>query len=323
VSGSRRILVLTTGAARAREGLDRLAADGVAVTWATDLGDTFDPAVLAAGIDGAWAVVAGSEPYTEDVFARVTGLRAIARFGAGYDAIDVEAASRHGVVVCCIPGENAEAVADLALALMLSAIRRVVELDRAVRDGSWRPDGVSRDLAGATVGVVGLGAIGQKVVTRLSGFGCRILGVDPIAGEVPGVVRMELDEALRQMDVVTLHAPLIPETRHLLDARRLALLPPHAVVVNTARGPLIDQAALAAALGEGRLGGAALDVFEVEPLPADDPLLRLPNVVLSGHSASFTVGAASRMSAAVAAQLRELLAGRLPAQCLNPHAWRG
>jgi phosphoglycerate dehydrogenase-like enzyme len=325
VTGTRRILVLTTGAMRAREALDRLAADGADVAWAARLGDTLDEAGLMQALDGSWAVVAGSEPYTDAVFAAAPSLRAVARFGAGYDAIDVEAATAHGVAVCAIPGANAEAVADLALGLMLACVRRIGELDRAVRAGLWRPAGLSGDLAGATVGIVGLGTIGRGVARRLTGFGCRLLAVDPVADAAfctrHGIELGDLDAVLPLVDVLTLHAPLIPSTRHLLDARRLALVRPHAVVVNTARGPLIDQAALVDALREGRLAGAGLDVFEREPIAPDDPLLSLPNVVLTGHSASFTEGAARRMGAAVADQLRELLAGRLPAQCLNPEAW--
>jgi phosphoglycerate dehydrogenase-like enzyme len=278
--------------------------------------------LLARALDGAWAVVAGSETYTDAVFAGAPSLRALARFGAGYDAIDVEAATRHGVAVCTIPGANAEAVADHALALMLACLHRVPELDRVVRGGAWRPAGLGGDLAGATVGIVGLGAIGRGVARRLQGFGCRLLGADPLVQQLPGVQVVALDELLPQVDVLTLHAPLVAETRGLLDARRLALLPAHAIVVNTARGPLIDQAALVDALRAGRLGGAGLDVFEHEPPSPGDPLLELPNVVLSGHASSFTAGAARQMAAAVASHLRQLLAGRLPDQrCVNPEAW--
>lgn len=322
MSEGRRILVLTTGATAARGALDALQTDDVSVEWALELGDTFDGATLARSLDGAWGVVAGSEPYTDEVFAALPRLRAIVRFGAGYDAIDVPAATAHGVAVCTTPGANADAVADHALALMLAVLRRVCALDRAVRDGRWRPPGLGRDLAGATVGIVGLGAIGRGVARRLQGFGCRVLGTDPLVRTVPGVEVMALDALLPQVDVVSLHAPLGPETRHLLDARRLALLQPHAVVVNTARGGLIDEAALVAALAGARLAGAGLDVFEREPLAPDSELVGLPNVVLTGHASSSTRGAVERTAAGVVAHLRELLAGRLPAnRCLNPEAW--
>jgi phosphoglycerate dehydrogenase-like enzyme len=322
VTVARRILVLTSGALGARRELDSVGRDGVAVEWYTDLGDIMDPARLAHRLRGAWGVVAGSEPYTEDVFASVPELQTVVRFGAGYDAIDVRAATAHGVAVCTIPGSNAESVADHALALMLACLHRIPELDDNVRSGAWRPSGLGGDLGGATVGIVGLGAIGRAVARRLQGFGCRVLGADPVVQLVPGVEVMALDELLSQVDVVTLHAPLVRETRRLLDARRLALLPSRAIVVNTARGPLVDQAALAEALREGRIAGAALDVFEREPLPLDDPLLELPNVVLSGHASSFTRGGARSMGQAVAAHLRELLDGRLPDRlCLNPQAW--
>ena len=271
----RRILVLTSGALGARTRARR--------AWpATASRSSGTPTSATSPIPPGWRIACAapgaSSPAASrtptDVFASVPELQTVVRFGAGYDAIDVGAATAHGVAVCTIPGSNAEAVADHALALMLSCLHRIPELDRNVRSGAWRPSGLGGDLGGATVGIVGLGAIGRAVARRLSGFGCRLLGADPLVQLVPGVEVLPLDELLPQVDVVTLHAPLVPQTRGLLDARRLALLPAHAIVVNTARGPLIDQAALTAALREGRIAGAALDVFEREPLPRGRPAAR-------------------------------------------------
>jgi phosphoglycerate dehydrogenase-like enzyme len=280
---------------------------------------------LVRGLDGAWATIAGSERYTRSVLEATPDLKAIFRFGTGSDAIDIPAATDAGVAVITTPAVNAEAVADMALVLMLASIRRLPALDEAVRDGAWRGAGPSRDLAGATVGVVGLGAIGRAVTRRLRGFGCRVLAVEPYPDEEfcarYEVELTDLDTMLPRLDVLTLHAPLSESSRHLIGARELALLPAHAVLVNTARGELIDQAALVAALTEHRIAAAGLDVFEREPLPPGDPILTAPNTLLSGHISSFTELGLNRMADAVVANLREVLAGKIPASCLNPEAW--
>ncbi|HEY3614524.1 MAG TPA: NAD(P)-dependent oxidoreductase [Gaiellales bacterium] len=322
--GARRIVVTTEGARDSAAALAALAAAGAGIESRHDLGDGHDPAALSAGLNGAWAVVAGSERYTAEVFAAAPSLAAIVRFGAGYDAIDLAAATAAGVAVAITPGANAEAVADMALALMLACLRRIPELDAAARAGAWRPPHVARDLAGATVAIVGLGAIGRAVARRLRGFGCTLLAVEPApgsAGAELGVELCDLPSALRRADVVTLHAPVADPSRPLLGAGELALMQPHAIVVNTARGPLIDEPALVAALRAGRLGGAGLDVFAHEPLAAGHPLTTLPNVVLTGHASAFTRLAIERTGAAVVTALRALLAGDLPAGTLNPDAW--
>jgi phosphoglycerate dehydrogenase-like enzyme len=280
---------------------------------------------LVRGLDGTWATVAGSERYTRGVLRATPELKAIFRFGTGSDAIDIAAATDAGVVVITTPAVNAEAVADMALVLMLGCIRRLPVLDKAVRTGEWRADGPTRDLAGAAVGVVGLGAIGRAVTRRLRGFDCRILALEPHPDREfcvrYGVELSDLDAMLPQLDVLTLHAPLTGATRRLIGARELALLPRYAVVVNCARGELIDQAALVSALHEHRIAAAGLDVFEREPVPEGDPILTAPNTLLSGHISSFTELGLDRMADAVVANIREVLAGRIPASCLNPEAW--
>jgi phosphoglycerate dehydrogenase-like enzyme len=298
----------------------------ISVVESYELSETRDPQVLAKGLDGAWATVAGSEPYTREVFGAAPDLKAVLRFGTGSDAIDIDAATDAGVAVVTTPGVNAEAVADLALALMLACIRGVPGLDAAVRSGQWRAAGPTRDLAGATVGVVGLGAVGRAVARRLRGFGCRVLALEPNPdAEFAAQQQIELTDLntmLPLLDVLTLHAPLTPGTRRLIGAPEFELLPGHAIVVNTARGELIDQAALVTALHDGQIAGAGLDVFEREPPPPGDPILSAPNTILSGHVASFTDLGVGRMGQAVLNNLHELLAGRLPASCLNPDAWR-
>lgn len=319
-------VVLTLSAARMIRGeLERL--DGIEVVERYELGRASGEQALARGLDGAWAAIAGSEPYSRAVLAATPELKAILRWGTGSDSIDIAAATDAGVAVITTPGVNAEAVADMALALMLACIRGLPRLDAAVRGGEWRAGHATRDLAGATVGVVGLGAIGRAVVRRLRAFDCQVLAVEPNADPEfcarHHVVLTELDAMLPQVDVLTLHVPLTPSTRRLIGADQLALLQPHAIVVNTARGELIDQAALAAALEAERIAGAGLDVFEREPPAPHDPILRAPNTLLSGHLSSFTQLGLRRTGDAVLANLRELLAGRLPASTLNPEAWSG
>jgi D-3-phosphoglycerate dehydrogenase / 2-oxoglutarate reductase len=319
-----RTLVLTTSAAeRVRAELEQIA--GLTVVQRYELSSAREDGVLASGLDGAWAVVAGSEPYTRGVFEATPELAAVLRWGTGSDAVDIAAATDAGVAVVNTPAANAEAVADMALALMLACLRRLPQLDAAVRSGEWRVPGASRDLADATVGVVALGAVGRAVVRRLRGFGCRVLALEPnpdrdFCAEYE-VELVDLEAMLPRVDVLTLHAPVIDSTRRLLGPRELALLPRHAVVVNTARGELIDQPALAAALENGQIAAAGLDVFDPEPPARDDPILSAPNAILSGHISSFTELGLARTGDAVIANLRELLAGRLPASCLNPEAW--
>ena len=317
------VLLTTPSAEPYRPDLERL--PGVSVRERYDLVGTQDEQLLAAGLEHVWAVIAGSERYSRAVLEAARRLQAVVRWGVGFDAIDVAAATAAGVAVLVTPGANAEAVADMALALILACVRRLPELDAAVRRGCWRPAPIGGDLAGATVGIVGLGAVGRAVVTRARGFGCKVVAVEPHPDDrfcaAHEVELTTLTELLPRVDVLTLHAPLTAATRHLIGAPELAQMRPHAVLVNTSRGALIDQAALLAALRDGTIAAAGLDVFEREPVARDDPLLALRNVILTPHVSSFTGSGMQRTAATVVAQLRELIAGRLPPGCLNPEAW--
>lgn len=317
-------VVLALGAAE-RIAAELEALDEVTVVKRYELASAHEDEVLALGLAGAWAVVAGSEPYTRGLFAVTPELRAILRWGTGSDSIDIPAATEAGVAVITTPAVNAEAVADMALALMLACIRRLPELDAIVRSGEWRRLAPTRDLASSTVGVVGLGAIGRAVARRLRGFDCRVLAVEPNPDvefcERHEVELTDLDAMLPQVDVLTLHAPLVEGTRHLIGAQQLEALPRHAVVINAARGDLIDQPALVAALHSGQIAAAGLDVFEQEPPAPDDPILSAPNTILSGHISSYTELGLDRTGEMVVANLGAALAGRLPASCLNPEAW--
>jgi glyoxylate reductase len=243
-------------------------------------------------------------------------LRVVSSCSVGLDHVDLVAAAARGIPVGHTPGVLTETTADLAFALLLAAARRVTEADRFVRDGAWtaarhwEPDlFLGRDVHGATLGIVGLGAIGRALARRGAGFGMRVLGWSRSAREVPGVTRVPLEALLAESDFVSLHVALTDETRGLIDARALARMKPGAVLVNTTRGGVVDEAALAAALRDGRLAGAALDVFEREPLPAGSPLVELPNLVLTPHIGSASVATRGRMADLAVANLLAGLEG--------------
>jgi glyoxylate reductase len=256
-------------------------------------------------------------------------LRIVANMAVGYDNIDVAAATQRGVIVTNTPGVLVEATAELAFALLLASARRLVEGERIVREGRWppwRPDfHLGKQLAGSTLGIVGLGAIGEAVARRARGFEMRLLYYSRTRKHATehelGLTYLPLDELLGQSDFVSLHVALSPETRHLIGAERLALMKPDAVLVNTARGPIVDQAALTEALREHRIGGAALDVFEVEPLPPGDPLLKLDNVLVAPHIGSATLATRTRMADLAVDNLITFLKGERPPTMVNPEVW--
>ena len=266
---------------------------------------------------GAVAAIVSTDPFDRSVFAGASRLRVIARVGVGTDSIDLEAATEAGVAVTITPGGNRETVADHAMAMILGALRRIVEHDASVRRGEWRRGGdlMPWDLHGSTVGLVGHGEIGRAVARRLAGFGVRILVCDPAA---PGDESVELDELLRRSDVVSLHLPLTARTKRLIGEPELALMPAHAVLVNTSRGGLVDEAALAARLARGALRAAALDVFEDEP-PTRDALGALPNVVLTPHVGGLSEGSVAHMTEQATGHVLDVLGGRPPLAALaNP-----
>jgi glyoxylate reductase len=256
-------------------------------------------------------------------------LRFVANFGVGYDNVDVPAATERGVAVTNTPGVLSEAVADHCVALVLAAARRVVEGDRLIRGGGWTGFStdllLGTDLAGATVGLVGLGRIGAAVARRLVlGFGMRGLYAGrsrrPELERELGLERTGLAELLARSDVVTLHLPLTAETRGLIGAPELAAMREGAVLVNVARGPVVDARALAAALRDGRIR-AGLDVFDDEPLPAGHPLTDVGNAVLTPHIASAGRRSRAAMAALAVENLLAMLAGRRPPNLVNPEAW--
>jgi D-3-phosphoglycerate dehydrogenase len=318
----RRVVLLSRVARYAAAEVSDLERSGFELVDCTQMGDVATEDELVSVLDGAWAVVAGGERYTRYVIASTSQLRMIARTGIGFDAIDLAAATEAGVAVVVTPGANSESVADFALALILSCLRKTIQADAAVRSGAWRLEIPGRDLFGATVGIVGFGRIGQALARRLNSFECRILAVEsrPDLAMVDrvGVKLTQLDAMLPHLDVLSLHVPLNEETRHLISGPQLTALPRHAVVINTSRGSVIDQSALVLALKAGTIAAAGLDVFEAEPLSPGDELANLQNVVLAGHISSFTHEAMSRMMGAVASSMVEISSGKVPSGCVNP-----
>ena len=265
------------------------------------------------------AVLASMDKFTEAVLVSNAALRLkiISRWGVGFDAIDVPAASRAGIVVAYTPGLLDETVADFAFALLLALARRVHIGHLDMSNGTWR--GVwGNDVFGKTLGLLGCGRIGRAVARRAIGFNLRLLAYDvqPNAeAEMIGVKFVGLEELLEQSDFLSLHAALTPRNRGLIGETELRRMKKTAYLINTARGALLDENALARALHEGVLAGAALDAFVVEPLPADHPLRKAPNLLLTPHLASFARETGERVSLAAAQAIVELMNGRRP-QCV-------
>jgi len=268
---------------------------------------------------GCHAAIVSTDPFTAEVLAALDDLRVIARVGVGVDSIDRAAADRRGVAITITPDMNAETVADHTLALILGATRNVAAQDASVRAGGWDRVGplTPGELPGKTVGLVGAGAIGRAVAARLRGFGVKIVFVDDQVDALPGARRLDdLDALLEIADIVTLHAPLTDATRHVIDGHALARMKTGSLLVNTARGGLVDQAAVFEALRAGHLGAAALDVFEVEP---PDPAVfdGIPNLVLSPHLGGLSHESIARMTASATESVLAVVSGRLPETAIN------
>jgi phosphoglycerate dehydrogenase-like enzyme len=272
------------------------------------------------------AIIGSTDEYSAALIGACPRLKVIARCGVGLDSVDISAATSAGVIVTNTPGAMTEAVADYAFALMLALARRIVEGDATMRRGGWAEfPGVL--LLGKTLGLVGCGQIGQAVARRAAGFRMRIVAYDPQLAErglpagLPAIAFVTLDELLAQSDFVSVHAPAIPQTRHMFDAKRFEQMKRTAYFINTARGALVDETALVEALTSGRIAGAATDVYEREPLPADHPLRKAPRCVLTPHNAFNAVEAAKAMSDMSAAGILELFAGRRPGTVCNSQVW--
>ena len=249
-------------------------------------------------IQGCDAYVAGLDYITADVIEKMPDcVKVISRYGVGVDRVDLPAAKAKGITVCNTPGANSTGVCELAFALMLCACRNIPQLHQAVTDGLWpRSEGV--ELAGRTLGIVGMGAIGKRLAIRAKAFEMDVVAYDPYFDEAfaaqHGIRRMELDELLCSVDVVSLHVPLNDSTRHMINRERIEKMKKGVIIINTARGGLIDEEAAAEAIKSGHLGGLGLDAFEQEPL-LDSPLKGLPRVIFTPHTGAHTAEAVSNM----------------------------
>ena len=279
---------------------------------------------LLRGCDGAVTLL--TDRIDGAVLDREPQLKVVSNFAVGFDNVDVPAATERGVAVCNTPGVLTETTADFAFALLMSAARRIPEGIDYVRAGQWQTWGplllLGRDLHRATIGIVGFGRIGQALAKRARGFEMEILDYDaqryPDAERALGATYRELDDLLRESDFVTLHVALTPETQQMIGAREFGLMKREAVVVNAARGPVIDTDALVAALRDGEIMGAALDVTDPEPLPADHPLVSLPNCIVVPHIASATVATRDNMATLAARNVLAVLRGERPEAIVNP-----
>lgn len=268
-------------------------------------------------------------PVDDALLAQAPQLRVVSNMAVGVDNVDLAACTRRGIPVGHTPGVLTEGTADLTMALLLAAARRLPEASRDAREGrwtTWSPTGwLGADLNGATLGIVGLGQIGRAVAVRAAGFGLRLLYTSrtakPAVEKALGVQRVPLAELLAQSDFVSLHVPLTPQTHHLIDAAALQRMKPTAVLVNVARGPVVDSDALAQALREGWIAAAALDVTDPEPLPPDHALYALPNCLIVPHIGSATQRTRRRMAELAAANVLAGVRGERLPHCVNPDVY--
>lgn len=269
---------------------------------------------------GCLAVIGGLEKWDLELINAAGDIKIIARFGAGVENVDIHAATLKGIWVTNAPGQNAKAVADMTVGLMLSLVRRIPFLDRSVKAGEW-PRETFGDLDGKTIGLLGFGNVAKQTAKRLAGFDASVLAWDKYpdekAAKLLNVKLTDFETLLSQSDIISLHLPLIPSTRHIIDDRAIKLMKPTAIIINTARGSLIDQNALYASLSSGAISSAGLDVFEDEPLCESSPLRRLNNIVLTPHCAGNTYQANESIGLTVARDIIAALNGERPSYPVN------
>jgi glyoxylate reductase len=279
---------------------------------------------LLAGAAGAVTLV--TDPIDAAILDRHPELKVVANFAVGYDNIDLDAATKRCVMVCNTPGVLTETTADFTFALLISAARRIVEGADYVRAGKWKTWGptllLGHDLHGATLGIVGYGRIGREVAKRAAGFSMRILAVDPLPISPDDIAeQVDLETMLREADFVCLNTALTDETRGMIGPRELGQMKRSAILVNAARGPVVQTDALYEALRDGTIAGAALDVTDPEPLPADHPMIQLPNCLIVPHIASASIATRSKMATMAATNALEGVRGNRPPNLVNESVW--
>lgn len=285
-----------------------------------DTPNVFEEQGLVSVLKDASAVIAGSEPYTARILDQLPKLRVIARAGVGFDAVDLEACDHHQIAVCTTPGVNHHSVAEHAIALLMGVARGFPGLDQKVRKADWSRKPFPR-VMGKTIGLVGLGRIGQATATRAIGLGMHVIAYDPYANtEFVAQWKIELvdlNTLLARSDFVSLHCPVTKESINLMNQERFARMKKGSVLINTARGQLVDETALLETLKAGHLAAAGLDVFQEEPLPLNSPLLGMENVFVSGHVAGLDDQSLHDTNKMCAENIVSLYEGRWPAGCVQ------
>lgn len=270
-------------------------------------------------LSGCEGFIAGLDFVTRKVIESTQGLKVISRYGVGVDRVDLAAAKEKGIAVCNTPGANANAVADLTFAMLLCIARKMPLLDRKTKEGQWIRS-VGTELYGKTIGILGLGAVGKTVAKRASGFSMKIMAYDPFINleyaRANGIISASLDELIRESDFISLHLPLTDVTRNIISAETMRAMKKGVIIINTARGGLIDEKAAYEHLVSGQLGGLGLDAFEAEP-PGSSPLFSLDNVVLTPHTGANTTEAIAAMAEMSARNLIDVLSGRNCAYIVN------
>ncbi|MDK4717561.1 NAD(P)-dependent oxidoreductase [Rhizobium sp. CNPSo 4039] len=317
--------ILVTAPTLADAGLDVLRAEGCRVIFTSMQGGTDEMLqhLRREDVDG---VISRTLPFDKEAFAAAgSALKVISRHGVGFDNVDVAMATERGVPVLIAPAANGQSVAELTMALMLAAARRVTVQNAAIRAGKWDRSGSGLQLGAKTLGLIGFGGIGKAVARAALGFGMRVIAFDPLAKTEPGLsveIVDSLEHLLRRSQFLSLHIPLNEETRHLIGTTEIAALPQGAVIVNTSRGGLIDEDALVAGLESGHLFGVGLDTFAFEPLPASHPLCSRPDTVLTAHMGGSTDAALAATAQLAAQHALAIIHGRPfdEVACLNPGA---
>jgi glyoxylate reductase len=313
----------------AQEALDMIAASADMELWDNEMPPPRDVLLKKVkDIDGLFALL--TDKIDAELMDAAPKLKVVSNMAVGFDNVTVPEATKRGIVVGFTPGVLTETTADFAFCLLLAAARRLVEADRYTRKGNWKTWGpmvmLGHDIHHATLGIVGCGRIGMEVARRARGFNMRVLYWDKIQRKPAEEKEFGLEyvsklpDLLKQSDFVSVHVALTPETRHLISTSEFALMKSNAVLVNTSRGPVIDQAALYQALKSHQIFGAGLDVTEVEPIPMTDPLLTLENIIIAPHIASAGIATRAKMAMMAADNLIAGLRGGLPPNCVNPEA---
>lgn len=316
----RKVVVTTALSAGSGPHFDLLRKEGFEVVDIRRDVDIFKPEIRLSEVKDCVAVIAGSEPWNEWILTQCPKLRVLARTGVGYDAIDLPACDRHRVVVATTPGVNHHAVAEHSIAMLMAVARLFPARDHYVRDCTWKRSSSPR-IMGRTIGLMGLGRIGRAVATRAVGLGMKVIAYEPFPQkefcEQWNVELTSFDDLLKRSDYVSLHLPMSAETRHVMNAKTFAMMKPGSILINTARGLLVDENALIDALKSGHLRGAGLDVFEVEPLPKTSPLLQMDNVLLSGHLAGLDDESQRDTLTMTAEIIISLYKGGWPTECIR------